>query len=78
MSPVPGTEIACQKDDSEVATSVYIMVLMLRFRVGLTLYVIPKRAFRYLRGSEDYELLSKANTLNQAGRHLSPSRARSL
>ena len=41
--------------------------MLLHFRVGLHLYVIPKLNIRESEGPEDYCLLSKVNTLNGRG-----------
>ena len=53
------------------------IMMLLRFRVGLSLYVIPKHALWDVEDLKDYCLLSKVSTLNkckQTGWHLSPHR----
>lgn len=54
------------KDESDV---VRIMVLI-HLGVGLSLYVISRRASRELDAPEDYCLFSKVNALNGRGLHL--------
>ena len=44
----------------------WIMVL-LHFRVGLSLYVIQNRHYKNKKAPEDYHLLLKVNTLNGHG-----------
>jgi hypothetical protein len=80
----PHQELSVRKENRRkerkmrlMSPPMWIMVL-LHFRVGLSLYKIPKRVLWGLVGPlEDYCLLSKVSTLNmheQANQHLSPPR----